>query len=106
MSQKKFAELITLQDWFLGLANTLQAGLKKGFVHSFQEPRLDLLKHYNVTKDEALTMHKKIEQMSKAVEKDSKNIYQFTGYVEKKRGVSRADSESSESSADQNDDGP
>lgn len=49
-------------------------------------------------------MQAKIEEIITAVEKDSNTIYHYTGYVEKKRGISRADSESSESSDEDVDD--
>lgn len=97
VGHKKFPEMTSVKDWFLELASALQNGLKTGLLQAFYLPRLNLLKLYNIPREEQVIIKNKLADITKAIQEDSKHIYALTGYMETKRGKSRGDSESESS---------
>ncbi|KAH3887482.1 hypothetical protein DPMN_011499 [Dreissena polymorpha] len=104
VTHKNLGRLKTLQDWFLEILSTTAHCLKKGFIKSFFLPRMNLLTLYSLNSPEGAAIAGKLEQIASAVKKDPKNIYQLTGYVDRKKNKNGNESQSSDSDASDDDD--
>lgn len=101
VSRKHFLKMDTLHDWFNELLKYLIHSFNAGFLPSFYLSRQNLLMRYDISEDDATAVARKLSELHKAVLKDPKQIYNFTGYVHKKKG--KHDSDESESESDESD---
>ncbi|XP_053376471.1 uncharacterized protein LOC123534383 [Mercenaria mercenaria] len=91
LSQKRFSRLTALHDWFLELVKVLITGLRICFLPSFYLPRQNLLMNYSVTETERRMALGVLDDMLTSLRKNPKNIYDLTGYTEKKKNKQDAD---------------
>lgn len=96
-SQQKFTKLVVLHDWFLELVKIICKGLNSGFLPSFYLPRQNLLACFCISEADKKVALKKLEEILSSTKEDSKSIFRFTGYVEKKKNKPETDSSEEDS---------